>query len=215
MEKNHLNKTNLSKAIRRLVIWYRRNSAVTSLVDTATSSATAATNVAGTVVSNAGSVVTSAGSIARSTLEPFVFDPLRRLQGGENAEDKNGIQESERIWVAVDGMGGDFAPGAILDGCLKSLSLLPLKIKFVGEIEKVEKAAIEFGLEESLNKAIDDGNFELIASGLSVGMDEEATAVRKKKGCEHQYRNEISKRWKSYGCLFSGKFWCNDGLRNF
>ena len=63
MEKNHLNnKTNRSKAIRRLVIWYRRNSAVTSLVDTATSSATAASNVAGTVVSNAGSVVTSAGS---------------------------------------------------------------------------------------------------------------------------------------------------------
>ena len=89
MEKNHLNnKTNRSKAIRRLVIWYRRNSAVTSLVDTATSSATAATNVAGTVVSNAGSVVTSAGSIARSTLEPFVFDPLRRLQGGESTDEK-------------------------------------------------------------------------------------------------------------------------------
>ena len=89
MEKNHLNnKTIRSKAIRRLVIWYRRNSAVTSLVDTATSSATAASNVAGTVVSNAGSVVTSAGSIARSTLEPFVFDPLRRLQGGESTDEK-------------------------------------------------------------------------------------------------------------------------------
>ena len=126
MEKNHLNnKTNRSKAIRRLVIWYRRNSAVTSLVDTATSSATAASNVAGTVVSNAGSVVTNAGSIARSTLEPFVFDPLRRLQGGESTDDKNAIQDSERIWVAVDGMGGDYAPGASLDGCLKSLSLLP------------------------------------------------------------------------------------------
>ena len=182
MEKNHLNnKTNRSKAIRRLVIWYRRNSAVTSLVDTATSSATAASNVAGTVVSNAGSVVTNAGSIARSTLEPFVFDPLRRLQGGESTDDKNAIQDSERIWVAVDGMGGDYAPGAILDGCLKSLSLLPLKIKFVGEIEKVEKAAIESGLKESLDKAMEDGKFQLISSGLSVGMDEEATAVRKKK----------------------------------
>ena len=108
MEKNHLNnKTNRPKAIRRLVIWYRRNSAVTSLVDTATSSATAASNVAGTVVSNAGSVVTSAGSIARSTLEPFVFDPLRRLQSGVSTDEKSEIQDSERIWVAVDGMGGD------------------------------------------------------------------------------------------------------------
>ena len=49
---------------------------------------------------------------------------------------------SKVITIAVDGMGGDFAPGAILDGCLKSLSLLPLKIKFVGEIQKVEK--VEF-----------------------------------------------------------------------
>ena len=167
MEKNHLNnKPNRSKAIRRLVIWYRRNSAVTSLVDTAASSATAASNVAGTVVSNAGSVVTSAGSIARSTLEPFVFDPLRRLQGGESTDEKNTIQDSDRIWVAVDGMGGDYAPGAILDGCLKSLSLLPLKIKFVGEIDKIKKAALEFGFIDSFDKSIGDGIFELIACGL-------------------------------------------------
>ena len=100
------------------------------------------------------------------------------MQGGESTQEKIGIIDSERIWVAVDGMGGDFAPGAILDGCLKSLSLLPLKIRFVGEIDKVEKAAIEFGLEETLDKAIKNGNFELIPSGLSVGMDEVGTAVR-------------------------------------
>jgi len=205
VEKNHqTNKLNRSKAIRRLVIWYRRNSAVTSLVDTATSSATAASNVAGTVVSNAGSVVTSAGSIARSTLEPFVFDPLRRLQVGDTTDDKNGIQDSERIWVAVDGMGGDLAPGAILDGCLKSLSLLPLKIKFVGEIEKVEKAAIEFGLEESLQKAIDNGNFELIPSGISVGMDEEATAVRKKKDASINIAMKLVKEGKAMGVYSAG-----------
>ena len=205
MEKNHLNnKTNRSKAIRRLVIWYRRNSAVTSLVDTATSSATAASNVAGTVVSNAGSVVTSAGSIARSTLEPFVFDPLRRLQGGESTDEKNTIQDSDRIWVAVDGMGGDYAPGAILDGCLKSLSLLPLKIKFVGEIDKIKKAALEFGLKESLDKAIDDGNFELIASGLSVGMDEEATAVRKKKDASINIAMKLVREGKAMGVYSAG-----------
>ena len=205
MEKNYLNnKVNRSKAIRRLVIWYRRNSAVTSLVDTATSSATAAGNVAGTVVSNAGSVVTSAGSIARSTLEPFVFDPLRRLQGGESAQEKIIIKDSERIWVSVDGMGGDFAPGAILDGCLKSLSLLPLKIKFVGEIEKVKKAAIELGLEESLDHALDNGNFELIPSGPSVDMDEEATAVRKKKDASINIAMKLVKEGKAMGVYSAG-----------
>ena len=45
--------------MRRLVIWYRRNAAVTSLVDTATTSASAAGNVAGSVTSMAGTVVNS------------------------------------------------------------------------------------------------------------------------------------------------------------
>ncbi|MEC9452537.1 MAG: phosphate acyltransferase PlsX, partial [Cyanobacteriota bacterium] len=71
-------KTTRPRAIRRLVIWYRRNAAVTSLVGSATNSASAAGNVAGTVVSSAGSVVSNAGSMAGSMLQPLVFDPLRR-----------------------------------------------------------------------------------------------------------------------------------------
>ena len=63
MENDFRYKTNRPRAIRRLVIWYRRNAAVTTLVDTAANSASAAGNVAGSVVSSAGSVVSSAGSI--------------------------------------------------------------------------------------------------------------------------------------------------------
>ena len=130
-------KANRPRAIRRLVIWYRRSSAVTTIVDTATNSASAAGNVAGTVVSSAGSVVTSAGSMAGSMLQPLVFDPLRRLQGGESDVEKTPIDNSERLWIAVDGMGGDNAPGQILDGCLQALQRLPIRIKFVGESERV------------------------------------------------------------------------------
>ena len=106
MENESRSKISRSRAIRRLVIWYRRNSAVTTLVDTATNSASAA-----------GNVVSSAGSMARSTLEPLVFDPLRRLQGGQNDSEKSIASDSvaTRLWVAVDGMGGDYAPGPILD----------------------------------------------------------------------------------------------------
>jgi len=43
-----------SRAIRRLVIWYRRNAAVTSLVDTATSAA----STAGTVASDTRLLIT-------------------------------------------------------------------------------------------------------------------------------------------------------------
>ena len=111
-----------SKAVRRLVIWYRRNAAVTSLVGTATSSASAAGSVAGTVVS-------SAGNVAGTVLQPLVFDPLRRLQGG-NSDSDTAIDDTERLWVAVDGMGGDHAPGPILEGCLQAIARLVAKTTF-------------------------------------------------------------------------------------
>tara|TARA_Y100001968_G_scaffold275963_1_gene269995 strand:+ start:1107 stop:2426 length:1320 start_codon:yes stop_codon:yes gene_type:complete len=198
------NKNNRSKAIRRLVIWYRRNSAVTTLVDTATNSASAAGNVAGTVVSNAGSVVTSAGSMARSTLQPLVFDPLRRLQSNDHVQDKTAIEDSKRLWIAVDGMGGDYGPDSILEGCLKAISRLPLKIKFVGEIDKVKEVAELNGLTESLLLAIDSGNFELVPSGVSVKMDEEATVVRKKRDASINIAMDLVKKGEAMAVYSAG-----------
>ena len=61
MEKDSLNKINKSRAIRRLVIWYKRNSPVTSIVDSAANSAVNAGSVASNVAGNvAGNVVSSA-----------------------------------------------------------------------------------------------------------------------------------------------------------
>ena len=214
MVKQKVNKINKSRAIRRLVIWYKRNSAVTSIVDTAANSAVTASNVAGSVVSGAGSVVSTASnvagnvagnmagnvvssgksvvntassvvsnasSLAKNTLQPLVFDPLKRLQNSDNLLDKNEENQSKRIWIAVDGMGGDYAPGPILEGCLEAISRFPINIKFVGKIEKVKNAAKEIGLVELLEKEIDNNRLELIDSGDPIGMNEEATAVRKRK----------------------------------
>ena len=95
MAKESVYKINKSRAIRRLVIWYKRNSAVTSIVDTAASSAVTASNVAGNVVSSAesvvntaSSVVSNASSLAKNTLQPLVFDPLKRLQNSDNFSDE-------------------------------------------------------------------------------------------------------------------------------
>ncbi len=198
------NKSNRPRAIRRLVIWYRRNAAVTTLVDTAASSASVAGNVAGSVVSSAGSVVTSAGSMAGNMLQPLVFDPLRRLQGGDIDSEKTSFQDRERIWIAVDGMGGDHAPSQILDGCLQSLQRLPLGIKFVGEIEKVVEAAKQSGLSELLTEAIDAGQLELVPSGPSVGMDEEATAVRKKRDASINVAMDLVKKQEATAVYSAG-----------
>ena len=204
MDTDFPSKPNRSRAIRRLVIWYRRNAAVTSIVDTAATSASAAGNVAGTVVSNAGSVVTSAGSIARNTLQPFVFDPLRRLQGAENDLEQSSTNDSDRVWIAVDGMGGDKAPGAILEGCLQAINRLPLKIKFVGEVEKVNLSAQELALDELLAEAITAGHIEIIPCGSSIGMDEEATAVRKKRDASVNIAMDLVKKGDALAVYSAG-----------
>ena len=175
MAKENFRKINKSRAIRRLVIWYKRNTAVTSIVDSAANSAATASNVAENVVSSAGSVVStassvagnvvssagsvvntasnvagnvvsSAGSLAKNTLQPLVFDPLKRLQSSENSNGKENISSSKRVWIAVDGMGGDYAPGPILEGCLDAIQRFPINIKFVGQIEKINEAAKKIGL---------------------------------------------------------------------
>ena len=222
-----------SRAIRRLVIWYKRNSAVTSIVDTAANSAVTASNVAGNVVSGAGSVVStasnvagnvagnvvssaesvvntasnvvsSASSIAKNTLQPLVFDPLKRLQNSDNLISKEEVSNSERIWIAVDGMGGDYAPVPILEGCLDAISRFPINIKFVGKIEKVRYEAERVGLIDLLEKEIDNNRLELIDSGDPIGMNEEATAVRKRKDASINVAMDLVKTNKAKAVYSAG-----------
>ena len=231
MEKDSSNKK--SRAIRRLVIWYKRNSAVTSIVDTAANSAVTASNVAGNVVSGAGSVVStasnvagnvagnvvssaesvvntasnvvsSASSIAKNTLQPLVFDPLKRLQNSDNLISKEEVPNSERIWIAVDGMGGDYAPVPILEGCLDAISRFPINIKFVGKIEKVRYEAEKVGLIDLLEKEIDNNRLELIDSGDPIGMNEEATAVRKRKDASINVAMDLVKTNKAKAVYSAG-----------
>ena len=169
------------------MIWYRRNAAVTSLVDTATSSASAAGTVAGTV--------------ANSMLQPLVFDPLRWLQGNTNDEE---IQDADRLWVAVDGMGGDHAPGPILEGCLEAIDRLPLKIRFVGETDKVLEAADALGLSERLAQAQAADHLDLVASGPSIGMDDEATAVRRKRDASINLAMDLVKKGQALAVYSAG-----------
>merc|ERR1711934_508044 len=187
-------KSNRPRAIRRLVIWYRRNAAVTSLVDSATTSASAATSVAETVV-------TGAGSVASQVLQPLVFDPLRRLQGGD---EQSGINDADRLWVAVDGMGGDHAPGPILDGCLQAIDRLPLKVRFVGERDRVLVAADQQGLRDRLDAAQSAGLLDLVGSGPSIGMDDEATAVRRKRDASINVAMDLVKRGEALAVYSAG-----------
>ena len=215
-----LRRSKPNRTIRRLVIWYRRNAAVTSLVDTATSAAGVAGNVAGnvagaagsvagSVVSGAGSVagsmVSGAGSVAGSVLEPLVFDPLRRLQRGLGGPgEENPINDADRLWVAVDGMGGDHAPGPILEGCLQAVERLPLRVRFVAESEPLQAAVTAMELQEQLDAALERGLIELVPSGPSVGMDEEATVVRKKRDASINMAMDLVKQGQALAVYSAG-----------
>ena len=123
------------------MIWYRRNAAVTSLVDTASAAGSMAGSMAGSAAGVAGAAATAAANVANTTvLQPLVFDPLRRLQQGVGGSEGEPINDADRLWVAVDGMGGDYAPGPILEGCLRAVRLLPVRVRFVAEAAVVEAA---------------------------------------------------------------------------
>ena len=252
MVKENVHKINKPRAIRRLVVWYKRNSAVTSIVDTAASSAVTASNVAGhvagnvvssagsvvntasnvagnvagnvvntasnvagnvagnvvssaeSVVNTASSVVSNASSLAKNTLQPLVFDPLKRLQNNDHTIDEEDHSQFNRIWIAVDGMGGDYAPGPILEGCLEAISRFPINIKFVGKIGQVKNAAEKNGLLELLEKEIDNNRIELIDSGEPIGMNEEATAVRKKKNASINVAMDLVRNNKAQAVYSAG-----------
>ena len=135
-------------------------------------------------------------------LQP-VMDPLRRLQGGVPGDDIE-INDQDRIWVAVDGMGGDHAPGPILEGCLQAIERLAVRIRFVGETDRVLEAAAASGLSEALNAAMDAGHLELILSGPSVEMHEEATVVRRKRNASINVAMDLVKRGEAQAVYSAG-----------
>ncbi|MBM5822704.1 MAG: phosphate acyltransferase PlsX [Cyanobacteria bacterium K_Offshore_surface_m2_011] len=193
------NRPKPNRTIRRLVIWYRRNAAVTSLVGTATATASGAASGA---VSVAGSMAGAATNVAGSVLQPLVFDPLRRLQQGSHTG--AAIDDRQRLWVAVDGMGGDHAPGPILEGCLRAVALLPLCIRFVAEPEPLRQAVAAMGLGQELEEAVQRGLIQVVASGPSVGMNEEATVVRRKRDASINVAMDLVKNGEATAVYSAG-----------
>ncbi|MCP9933885.1 phosphate acyltransferase PlsX [Cyanobium sp. Candia 9D4] len=193
------NRPKPNRTIRRLVIWYRRNAAVTSLVGTATATASGAASGA---VSVAGSMAGAATNVAGSVLQPLVFDPLRRLQQGSHTG--AAIDDRQRLWVAVDGMGGDHAPGPILEGCLRAVALLPLRIRFVAEPEPLRRAVAAMGLGQELEEAVQRGLIQVVPSGPSVGMNEEATVVRRKRDASINVAMDLVKKGEATAVYSAG-----------
>jgi glycerol-3-phosphate acyltransferase PlsX len=147
----------------------------------------------------------AATSAANTVLRPLVFDPLRRLQRGLGGPDEDApINDDDRLWVAVDGMGGDYAPGPILEGCLQAVERLPLRVRFVAEADRLQAAVAELGLGEALEDAVARGLIQLIPSGPSVGMDDEATVVRRKRDASINLAMDLVKQGQATAVYSAG-----------
>jgi phosphate acyltransferase len=75
--------------------------------------------------------------------------------------------------IAVDAMGGDFAPRATVAGAVASASHDGVEILLVGDRARLERELGRWGRP--------DGRLEIVHSDEVVGMDEPATAVRRKR----------------------------------
>ena len=88
---------------------------------------------------------------------------------------------AQRCPLAVDGMGGDHAPAAILKGCIEAVRRLPVRLFFCCESRSLDDLWQDEALLSEFEAAVKAGWITIVEAGPSVTMDDEATAVRRKR----------------------------------
>lgn len=78
------------------------------------------------------------------------------------------------IRVAVDAMGGDYAPGVVVEGVVKAVKRFDVSVVLVGQAERIKKELAKYKFDLS--------RIEIVHSDEVVEMDEPAAiAIRKKR----------------------------------
>jgi len=78
------------------------------------------------------------------------------------------------IWIAVDAMGGDTAPGLVVDGALAAARHLDLGVVLVGPVSRIE-AQVE------RHAGVDWSKVRLVEAGSVIDMAESPTAALRRK----------------------------------
>lgn len=78
------------------------------------------------------------------------------------------------IWIAVDAMGGDTAPGLVVDGALAAVRHLDLGVVLVGPVARIA-AQVE------RRTGVDPSRVRLVEAGAVIGMEESPTAALRRK----------------------------------
>lgn len=79
------------------------------------------------------------------------------------------------MWIAVDAMGGDAAPGAVVEGVCRAAAEDGAYVLLVGREEELDVELSRYGSD------VPSGRIEVVHADEVVGMDESATAPLRKK----------------------------------
>ena len=100
------------------------------------------------------------------------------------------------IWIAVDAMGGDTAPGLVVDGALAAARHLDLGVVLVGPVSRIE-AQVE------RRAGVDPSRVRLVEAGAVIEMAESpTTALRRKPNASIRVAAELVARGEA-DALFS------------
>jgi len=100
------------------------------------------------------------------------------------------------IWIAVDAMGGDTAPGLVVDGALAAARHFDLGVVLVGPVSRIETQV-------DRHPGVDRSRVRLVEAGGVIGMAESpAAALRRKPNASIRIAAELVARGEA-SALFS------------
>jgi phosphate acyltransferase len=105
-------------------------------------------------------------------------------------------QDASLLWMSVDAMGGDNAPAAIVEGAILGARLHGVGLLLVGQ-----PTAIEAELRKHNTEGL---SIEIVPAEDVIGMDEAATAVRKRKNASIVVAAKQVKEGKAQALIAAG-----------
>lgn len=110
-----------------------------------------------------------------------IFRYARKNYFAGSGQDLNLTHDDLPI-IAVDAMGGDHAPSVIIEGCIRAVKELSVKVQIVGPSDIIKTELAKHLKDSDLNN-LEQLNLEIIHSDDYISMDEKnpASAVRRNK----------------------------------
>ena len=103
--------------------------------------------------------------------------------------------------IAIDAMGGDHAPGVVIEGALLAARELGVEIALVGQQEAVE---------QELAKHPGPPSFQIVAAAQAVPMHESPSVALRKKDSSMRVGFEMMKRGEADAVVKIGRASCRE-----